>query len=471
GRFTATGPEDAAFTYDDQADGAPISLSMPRQGGWAKKAPYRFLDNLLPDDERTRARIAYDTDAASSGVFDLLAQIGGDVAGGLVLTATDQPPSRSIGPLLPLTDDDIAYRVVTLHTQPDRWIDSDLAAGRFSLAGAQAKFTMAAIDGRWYQPGPAVPSTHIVKPGPARFPDVEAVELATMRLARLSGIPVPETGFLRVLGQRAFIVGRFDRDTAACPVARIHGEDFAQASGMSRAAKYGMSATQAIRMLGGHDANDALGYEFVNRLAFAVATGNCDAHAKNYTVLLRPAGATFAPAYDQVATLYWPNLDTRLAMKIGGASRSPEVTPNHWAKLARTSGLDEDRVVSAARAISALAVEAAPQAASGLDPAVRDRFLSVIGDANRSMTRATPAAPARAGEASNSPKAALDNDISQQIRQARHDARLTQTDVARSAGLSRPTVARVEAGQDVSVSSIQKIAAALGLTLRVERRG
>ena len=385
GRFTAIGPSDAAFAYDDQAGDTPISLSLPRQGGWAKKAPYRFLDNLLPDNQRTRNRLASETDAASSNVFDLLARIGGDVAGGLVLTPTDAPPRSSDDPLIPLTDDDIAYRIATLREDPDRWLDRDLSGGRFSLAGTQAKFTMALIDGQWYQPSPTIPSTHIVKPGSARLTEADAVEAATMSLARLAGIPAPETGVLQVLEQHAFITERFDRDTTTTPATRVHGEDFAQAAGMPPGKKYGMSAKQAIGLLHQHDPTDRLSHHFIDRLAFAVATGNCDAHAKNYTLLLRVGEVSLAPAYDQVATLFWPGFDSKLAMAISGASRSAEVTSAHWAKLARTSGLTEDQVVESARTISTLVTQAAAQAASELDPHLKDRFLSVINTANQGM--------------------------------------------------------------------------------------
>jgi len=389
GRFTDDGPGSAMFAYDDKAGPTPVSLSMPRAGGWAKTAPYRFLDNLLPDEQRTRARIAHDTDASSDSVFDLLAQIGTDVAGGLVLTADGQPPQRHAGPMIPVGDDDIAFRIATLRADPDRWIDRDLAGGRFSLAGAQAKFALARSGSRWFQPSPALPSTHIVKPDPARFPDAGDIEHATMRLAQLSGVPAAETGILQVFGERAFITERFDRDTSVTPAVRVHAEDFAQASGMPRGRKYGLTAVQAVAMLRRHDPDDVLGYQFADRLAFAAATGNCDAHAKNFTVLLRPDSVTLAPAYDQIATLFWPGLDSRLAMKIGGADRSAAVTPGHWAKFARTSDLDADRVVAAARAMSATVMQAARQAAEVLAPGIRDKFLSVIADANRGMVRGT----------------------------------------------------------------------------------
>jgi len=385
GRFTLTRNHGVVFAYDDQAGPTPVSLSLPRDGGWSRNAPHRFLDNLLPDDERTRARIAHDTHAASATVVDLLAQIGGDVAGGLVLTGSDQPPTPADHPMLLLTDDDIAYRVATLHVDPDRWMDADLAPGRFSLAGTQAKFAMARIGRHWYQPGPAVPSTHIVKPGSDKFTDVEVVEDATTRLARLCGVPAPRTAILTVLGEHALIVERFDRDTTTTPVTRVHAEDFAQAAGMPGGLKYTLTAAQAVRMLHRHDPTDTLGYQFIHRLAFAVSTGNCDAHAKNYSLLIRPTGVTLAPAYDQLPTLCWPGLDTTLAMRIGDATTSAAVTPHHWATLARDCGLDADHVTHVARTMSTQALTHAEQAVRGLPARVSERMMTVITHANRGM--------------------------------------------------------------------------------------
>lgn len=44
----------------------------------------------------------------------------------------------------------------------------------------------------------------------------------------------------------------------------------------------------------------------------------------------------------------------------------------------------------------------------------------------------------------------------------------TQHELAMEAGISRPTVARVERGDNVSTATIGKVAAALGLTLELK---
>ncbi len=53
------------------------------------------------------------------------------------------------------------------------------------------------------------------------------------------------------------------------------------------------------------------------------------------------------------------------------------------------------------------------------------------------------------------------------IRIGRKKRGWSQAALATSAGVSRPTVARIESGQDVSATSLSKIAAALDLHLRL----
>lgn len=57
-----------------------------------------------------------------------------------------------------------------------------------------------------------------------------------------------------------------------------------------------------------------------------------------------------------------------------------------------------------------------------------------------------------------------------QIRAARLERGWTQQEIADAAGVSRPTVARLEAGEDVSTATLEKIAGALGMGLRLGPR-
>lgn len=59
------------------------------------------------------------------------------------------------------------------------------------------------------------------------------------------------------------------------------------------------------------------------------------------------------------------------------------------------------------------------------------------------------------------------HEIAGRVRTARLAAGLTQHELAERAGVSRPSVARVEAGEDVRTATLSKLADALGLVLRV----
>lgn len=58
--------------------------------------------------------------------------------------------------------------------------------------------------------------------------------------------------------------------------------------------------------------------------------------------------------------------------------------------------------------------------------------------------------------------------VAEAIREARRQRGWSQETLAEHAGLSRPTIARVEAGNDISTATLAKVAEALGLTLKVE---
>lgn len=56
------------------------------------------------------------------------------------------------------------------------------------------------------------------------------------------------------------------------------------------------------------------------------------------------------------------------------------------------------------------------------------------------------------------------------IREARKKHGWSQAELGEKSGVSRPTIARVEANHDVTTATIAKIAQALGLTLELKDR-
>lgn len=54
------------------------------------------------------------------------------------------------------------------------------------------------------------------------------------------------------------------------------------------------------------------------------------------------------------------------------------------------------------------------------------------------------------------------------VKVARNERGWSQTELGRQAGVSRPTVARIENGQDGHTTMLDKVAAALDLTLSIQ---
>ena len=145
------------------------------------------------------------------------------------------PPPRNLpipSPTLRLiADSQIANEIDRIERTRNYWWDEDSHC-RFSLGGAQGKFTLSRVDGKWYWPDMMLPSTHIVKPKPHDLPEATKVELATMRLSELCGIDTPARGEITAQRKTAYIVERFDRRLEEGRIVRLRQEDFLQALGL-----------------------------------------------------------------------------------------------------------------------------------------------------------------------------------------------------------------------------------------------
>lgn len=208
-----------------------------------------------------------------------------------------------------------------------------------------------------------------------------------MRLSSLVGIPTPHVEVYHVLDQSSYMVERFDKDRGQRVARRVHTEDFAQAAGIPGEGirKYDMSAGQAVKLLRQADPSDELIYEFIERLAFNVSVANADAHAKNYSLFIRPDGITMAPMYDTLVTKCWPWINDNLAMGISGVRQSSGITEDHWLKIARQANLDENRVGQIASQVASRIIDKFDDAFIDVHADVRDWVREVIAEANKNM--------------------------------------------------------------------------------------
>lgn len=370
-----------AFEYDWNAP--RISFSLPKDGEWREDAPENFLENLLPESGAAKYAMMQAVGAKSQESFDLLENV--DSAGALVFSRNDEMPTIASVPPAEATDDEIATRIAAVKRTPDSWFVRNKGA-RFSLAGAQGKFSLSRVGDEWVWPNGAVPSTHILKP--AGIYDADEVEHATMMLSKMIGIETSESDIQEFNGQQTYIVERFDRRIENGMPVRLPMEDMVQALGLPSSEKYKVSAVDTLTTLRKMDPSGRLGEEWLRRLAFNVAVDNCDAHARNYSVMptsLDGESWKLSPAYDVMTTTVWPGLTDKLAMPFSGAEHASEVTPDHYARLADYCGFDPDTARDEAIRISDLVRLNAHTAYMDLDPELQAKLLDKIRVANSGM--------------------------------------------------------------------------------------
>ncbi|MGH7574782.1 MAG: HipA domain-containing protein, partial [Longimicrobiales bacterium] len=228
--------------------------------------------------------------------------------------------------------------------------------GYFSLAGAQPKTALIYSDGRWGVPSGRLPTTHILKPSTQRdLPGFEVNEHFCLRLAEEVGVPVAESRVLRFDDQIAIVVSRYDR--AKLPsgeIRRVHQEDACQALSVSPSRKYeaegGPGAASLVDLLleEADDPEVDVG-TLIDALALNWVIGGTDAHAKNYSLLIRPGSVRLAPLYDLVSALPYPHWipyrKAKLAMRVDREYAIHKVRARHWRALAEHCGLDAGPVV------------------------------------------------------------------------------------------------------------------------------
>ncbi|WP_262889974.1 type II toxin-antitoxin system HipA family toxin [Spirosoma taeanense] len=232
---------------------------------------------------------------------------------------------------------------------------------RFSLAGVQMKFSVLKENDRLTIPVKGQLGEWIVKQDSLRFPKLVENEFATLEWARNAGFNVPECQILPAdslppelkantpPGSNVFLIRRYDRQQGK----RIHQEDFAQVVNLRPSLKYDQityeSCAKLVLAICGVE-----GYnEFIRRLVFMVATGNTDAHLKNWS-LLYPDGITaeLTPLYDQVVTIAWPLEKPYVwqwALKFAGTKNLYSIDETSFVRLVERSGGNVKETISIVR--------------------------------------------------------------------------------------------------------------------------
>jgi serine/threonine-protein kinase HipA len=341
-----TGP---SFTYDPAwvaLRGAfPISLTMPLRAERITSDVFLpWAANLLPENQQLRT-LGEILGMARSDVVGLLSTIGGETAGALSFGQPGRTGSffwRPVG-----TQDDLERLIEELPNKPFLVGDEGVS---MSLAGAQTKLAVAVNgEGQICVPTAGSPSTHILKPEAVRLPGGVQNEAFCLTLARRMGIEVPAVTTGRAGKITYLLVQRYDRTNSNDRWRRLHQEDFCQALGKPPSAKYEFNQTgipgPTLRDMFDVAQQHLPATEIVRLLdivVFNVLACNTDAHAKNYSIMLRGNGASLAPMYDVICGAVWGSVTKSFAQKIGGESKGENLDGSQ-ASVRADRGIGERR--------------------------------------------------------------------------------------------------------------------------------
>ena len=370
--------EGPSFTYDSDWIGLrgafPISITMPLQSG--QIAPAVFLPwaaNLLPENEQL-VTLGQLLGMAASDVIGLLSAIGRDTAGALSIGQPGRTGSVQWRPVP--TPEDLERVIEELPKKPFLVGDEGVS---MSLAGAQTKLAVALdSEGHICVPMNGSPSTHILKPDAPRLWGGVQNEAFCLTLAKRMGIGTPSITTGKAGKRTYLLVKRYDRTEVDGRWRRLHQEDFCQALGKPPSAKYEANQT-GVRGPTLKDMFDVTRQHMqtidilrlLDMVLVNVIACNTDAHAKNYSILIRGNGVTLAPTYDVMCGEVWENVTKNLAQKIAGKNRGDHLKGRHWERFARDCGLNPKQVIDRVGALakSAIAEAAAAEAEVAALPA------------------------------------------------------------------------------------------------------
>jgi serine/threonine-protein kinase HipA len=300
----------------------PVSLSLPlRDDAFNGEPVIAVFDNLLPDSDLLRKRVAEKVGAAGTDAYSLLSEIGRDCVGALQFLPEDDKveydTSRIDGETI--SDDEIEALLKNLKQAPlGLGQDQDF---RISVAGAQEKTALLFYEGQWLKPRGTTPTTHLFKTQIGTLPNgidlsnsVEN-EFYCLKLLATFGLPA-NAAEIKIFGKtKALVIERFDRRwTPGGRLFRLPMEDCCQALSVPPGRKYqsegGPGMAEILTLLKGGDAPAKDHKTFLKAQILFWLIGATDGHAKNFSIFLGPEGRfRMTPLYDVLTAQ--PSLDSK----------------------------------------------------------------------------------------------------------------------------------------------------------------
>lgn len=367
-----------SFRYDESwltwQNAIPVSLSLPLREDAYRGAPVSAVfENLVPDSDSLRRRVAERVGAEGADAYSLLAAIGRDCVGALQFIA-DKVDERGTAIEGEPVDDAAIEKLLRSLGQAPLGLSRD-DDFRISVAGAQEKTALLWDGKRWCKPLGTTPTTHILKPQIGELPNgidlsnsVEN-EFYCLRLLAAFGLPVNDAAVKTFGKTTALVIERFDRRwTRDGRLLRLPQEDCCQALSVPPSRKYqsdgGPGLVQILDLLKGSDTPDEDRRTVLKAQILFWLIGATDGHAKNFSIFLGPGGSyRLTPLYDVLSAQ--PSLDARqierkqikLAMAVGATNhyRIEEIQGRHFIETGIAAGLSKTTVQTVIEEVAAAA--------------------------------------------------------------------------------------------------------------------
>ena len=355
-----------AFQYDQSwlawPHALPISLSLPLREDMYRGEPVEAVfDNLLPDSDVLRRRVAEKVGSGGIDTYSLLAAIGRDCVGALQFVEAEagaDGPHDSVTITGDRLSEDAIEKLLNGLSQAPLGLSRD-DTFRISLAGAQEKTALLRYKGKWLKPRGTTPTSHIFKKQIGRLPNgldlsnsVEN-EFYCLKLAAHFGLPVAKAEMQTFGSAKALVIERFDRKwTKDKRLLRLPQEDCCQALSVPPTRKYqsdgGPGLVQVLSLLKGSDHPMEDQKTVLKAQIFFWLIGATDGHAKNFSLFLRPGGGYhLTPLYDVLTAQ--PSFEEgqidrkhmRLAMSIGTKRhyRIADILGRHFFQTGEGAGI------------------------------------------------------------------------------------------------------------------------------------
>ena len=378
----------------------PVSVSLPlREDRYIGDPVLAVFENLLPDNDDIRRRVAERSQADGPDTYSLLSAIGRDCVGALQFLPEGMAPATA-GAIdgRAVDDKEIAAMVSNLARNP-LGIGPDQEF-RISLPGAQEKTALLYWKDKWYVPHGTTATTHIIKPQIGTLPN--GIDLTNsvenehfcLELVAALGLPVAKSCIIDFAGKRVLTIERFDRTwTRDGRLLRLPQEDSCQALSVPPSRKYESEGGPGIRaiaeLLKGSDAPDTDQKAFFKAQIVFWLLGATDGHAKNFSIRLAPGGRfCLAPLYDIISTQ--PSLDAsqitqhqmKLAMAIGNNRHYAvhTIVGRHFVQTAKSCGLPDKMVKEVIQELADTTASGIDQTLSGLPKGFPQRIAASIAD-------------------------------------------------------------------------------------------